>query len=441
MILSREKYQKTVKRPYPPLLGSLTLTGITDESVYSGFFSRPYSRKDSLLCDGSWYNNGDVEDEGRHLIATEWTNDAAIRDFSSKLRKREQSLLLSVKKPFAAFSTAFHNYMPALTLAFLAEQPFYSNLKQALLRHVSLEETKHILEVLNTPLEDNFHRREELDLVLSKDLTKHVKKYEWLRSRNGANTPYTVSEAKKRLAQIDKIEFLGLYQNSRKEIKSTVMQAKKIVGAKNAYLVDGLQFIVFYRTHRTDVMNKAMFLHIPMLTSLAMEAGISYDDILFCLESEILNNSIPSADVLSERKRGYAIASVENKIVCFVGQEFQSIKASLEESVEQSKEIKGNSASKGVARGSVKIIDSQKDFSKITKKDILVASMTTPEMVPIMKIAAAFVTDEGGITCHAAIMARELKKPCIIGTKVATKILKDGDMVEVNANTGVVRKL
>ena len=56
-----------------------------------------------------------------------------------------------------------------------------------------------------------------------------------------------------------------------------------------------------------------------------------------------------------------------------------------------------------------------------------------------MKRAIAFVTDEGGITCHAAIIAREMKKPCIIGTKVATKILKDGDMVEVDANKGTVK--
>ena len=65
--------------------------------------------------------------------------------------------------------------------------------------------------------------------------------------------------------------------------------------------------------------------------------------------------------------------------------------------------------------------------------------MTRPEYVTAMKKAAAIVTDEGGITCHAAIVARELGIPCIIGTKVATKTLKDGEMVEVRANHGYVR--
>ena len=65
--------------------------------------------------------------------------------------------------------------------------------------------------------------------------------------------------------------------------------------------------------------------------------------------------------------------------------------------------------------------------------------MTRPEFVPAMRKAAAIVTDEGGVTCHAAIISRELGKPCIIGTKVATKALKDGQYVDVNANHGIVK--
>ena len=70
---------------------------------------------------------------------------------------------------------------------------------------------------------------------------------------------------------------------------------------------------------------------------------------------------------------------------------------------------------------------------------MLITVMTHPEFLPIMRQAKAIVTDEGGITCHAAISAREFKVPCIIGTKIATKVLKDGDMVEVDAERGIVR--
>jgi pyruvate,water dikinase len=58
-----------------------------------------------------------------------------------------------------------------------------------------------------------------------------------------------------------------------------------------------------------------------------------------------------------------------------------------------------------------------------------------------MQKAAAFVTDEGGLGCHAAIISRELKKPCIVGTKIATKVLKDGNLVVVDANKGTVKIL
>ena len=75
------------------------------------------------------------------------------------------------------------------------------------------------------------------------------------------------------------------------------------------------------------------------------------------------------------------------------------------------------------------------------KGDIIVAAETMPSYITVMRRASAFVTNQGGITCHAAIIARELKKPCIIGTKIATKVLKDGDYVEVDANKVIVRKL
>ena len=67
--------------------------------------------------------------------------------------------------------------------------------------------------------------------------------------------------------------------------------------------------------------------------------------------------------------------------------------------------------------------------------------MTRPEYIGAMRKAAGFITDEGGITCHAAIISREMRKPCVIGTKNATKILKDGDLVQVDAVHGVVRIL
>ncbi len=73
------------------------------------------------------------------------------------------------------------------------------------------------------------------------------------------------------------------------------------------------------------------------------------------------------------------------------------------------------------------------------KGDILVSIATDPDIVPAMKKAAAIVTEQGGVTSHAAIVSRELGTPCVIGTKIATKVFKDGDLVEVDAVKGIVK--
>lgn len=101
--------------------------------------------------------------------------------------------------------------------------------------------------------------------------------------------------------------------------------------------------------------------------------------------------------------------------------------------------IKGVVASAGAAIGTVKIIHNVKEISKVKKDDILVAGMTSPKYMSAIFNSSAIITDDGGLTCHAAIIARELKKPCIIGTKVATNVLKDGDLVEVDADKGIIK--
>jgi len=100
--------------------------------------------------------------------------------------------------------------------------------------------------------------------------------------------------------------------------------------------------------------------------------------------------------------------------------------------------LMGSPASPGIGTGPVKILKSPKEISKVQKGDILVAPMTSPDYVPAMKKSAGIITDEGGQTSHAAIVSRELGIPCIVGTKTATKILKDGQIVTVNGEAGEV---
>lgn len=104
-------------------------------------------------------------------------------------------------------------------------------------------------------------------------------------------------------------------------------------------------------------------------------------------------------------------------------------------------ELHGECAFSGKVHGRVKIVNRADEMSKFTDGNILVSNVTDPTLLPIMKKANAFVTNMGGLTCHAAIVAREMKKPCVVGTKIATHVFKDGDMVEVDAERGIVRKI
>ena len=105
------------------------------------------------------------------------------------------------------------------------------------------------------------------------------------------------------------------------------------------------------------------------------------------------------------------------------------------------KQVKGTVAYAGTVRGQARILKDISEVNKVCSGDVIICPMTWPSLIIALEKAAAFVTDEGGVLCHAAILARELKKTCITGTKNATATFNDGDMVEVDGETGIVRKI
>lgn len=114
---------------------------------------------------------------------------------------------------------------------------------------------------------------------------------------------------------------------------------------------------------------------------------------------------------------------------------------SLLEQFSDVKIIKGSSACPGKVKGKVSVILNISHIHLFQSGSILVAPFTNVNYLPVMDKAKAIITDIGGLTSHAAIVAREMKKPCIVGTKIATKVLKDGDLVEVDADKGMVKIL
>ncbi len=181
-----------------------------------------------------------------------------------------------------------------------------------------------------------------------------------------------------------------------------------------------------------------------LLQEIAKRTGYSLEELVYALPPEIesIFQKTLSSHELKQRK--------EYCMVLWVGDAYDVItdQGLIQEldrigtgKNEHAKILTGLAASRGVAQGAVRVIESAQDIARVQEGDVLVAVMTRPDYLPAMKRARAFVTDEGGVTCHAAIVAREMNKPCVIGTKHASKVLKDGMKVEVDANKGVVRVL
>jgi len=182
-----------------------------------------------------------------------------------------------------------------------------------------------------------------------------------------------------------------------------------------------------------------------MFREISSRTDLSVLEIKNCLFSEIkeilLNDKKPDLNEIKKRIKFYNFVYQDTKFeINFNRDLIEKIELDL-------KEVKGKVAYPGKIKGNVKVIlnsiskRTAQENKEIKEGVILVTGNTSPDLVPIIKKVSAIVTDEGGLLSHAATISREFKKPCVIGTKIATKIFKDGDYIEVDANKGIVRKI
>jgi len=181
-----------------------------------------------------------------------------------------------------------------------------------------------------------------------------------------------------------------------------------------------------------------------ILEEIATRLGIKLKELRFMKSTEIKTALFDGILDKAEVKRRVELCiyyTAKDTELFFSGQEAEKINEQYIQKPENTavSELKGQCGCRGQARGLVRIVNVISDMKKMSEGDILVSISTQPDLVPAMKKAAAFVTDQGGVTSHAAIVAREMRKPCVIATKIATKALKDGDLVEVDADKGLVK--
>jgi phosphohistidine swiveling domain-containing protein len=215
---------------------------------------------------------------------------------------------------------------------------------------------------------------------------------------------------------------------------------------KSRKIAEFFQLVMRMRDERKDPFAQIQAMLAELSVEMLQRAGIDVSCAPYVLIYEYMKGISHLAFIKNEIEK--------RKLGCIYlgrpGFKYQTENCDFEEALKQFGEVfehkdekveslKGTVACKGNVKGTVRVVLDPHDDKGFKPGDILVTSMTRPEFVPLMKKAGAVVTNEGGITCHAAIVSRELNIPCIIGTKIATKVFKDGDVVEVDAEKGIVK--
>lgn len=264
-------------------------------------------------------------------------------------------------------------------------------------------------------------------------------RFKWISCLDIHNKAWTKQEFKKHIKSFTKkaVKKQISFKKVIDDLRPTDKDLKYLLMAKRfAYIMDA----------RDDYRRESVFYAGNLYKELARRMGVTSWDVSFIQEQEIINFLVQKSNVskklIYQRQKGFVIyLDINKKLICLQGNQ---IKKALQMfhlvfKEEKIQNITGRVASRGMARGNVVIVKGVKDIVKVKKGNILVAVTTHPDYVPAMRKTAAIVTDEGGITSHAAIVSREFGIPCIVGTKTATKVLKDGDLVEVDANKGIVK--
>lgn len=488
--LKGKKLEFAVYRPYVPLLADCFLQSYQNPKKFQKFYHVQFFARVAAVRAGFYYGY-EARDFGQVLFAKEPAafgvpavsktkrtpgNTLAafqrIYIFGDKLlqsswkigktdfTKYSEKQLLSVFKKFfddyITFSTALMGFniqyiVEEKIRALFANDPAQDE-KVAILtfpdrQNISACEIADLLRLRLKFDARRIDRWEKVGVIEHRLLKKHVQKYGWINARGAMGQAWTEKDIFER-ARSEKncaVRLHELEQSGVSHKKQAVQLLSEVKADKNIkYLVQVAKELVYFRTYRTDYLNWVFFNIRPLMVAIANKRGVNYEDIIHYLVKEILSGKKIATKEIARRKQGYALMLIKPNELWFSSDskkiEFWKKKYTEEEAGDV-KEVAGAAAFKGLIRGNVRVIKSKEDMLKFKVGEILVTSMTTPNMVQIMQKAVAFVTDEGGITCHAAIVAREMKKPCVIGTKIATKVFKDGDLIEVDANKGVVKKL
>ena len=285
------------------------------------------------------------------------------------------------------------------------------------------------------------------DKELFRLMRNHEKKFFWI-TRDYDDPILTfedfIKRFKKRLRN-NPARALDKVLREEKEIKNAITEIhKKLnIDKKHQRLFQTMREGIYYKELRKSIVSQTLYYYDPILLEIARRAGLSLRQARHLRTEDVrpmLTKDIDMSDSLNERIKLGAFIMENGKTNLYTGKKAQAYHKKFVEIDKSIKELVGMAVSPGIAKGPVKIVINPDAFHKVKKGDIIATLQATPVFTQVLSIASALICDGGpGITSHPATLAREAGIPGIIGLRMTTKILKDGQIVEVDGNNGTVK--
>lgn len=292
---------------------------------------------------------------------------------------------------------------------------------------------------------------------IEQDIKCHLKNFSWLKGPLTKKLQiFTKADCiKDILSLVENNNYqIKINQNKEKDSKERAKENEVFELLKNnknlLEIYQNVKDFTYLRTRLTEESDKLFYVfRTTLLKHIAKKVGLTDRQIVMMGHDEIYNMLLKkqSSVDFTERNKSYTLINLNGKWSVLFGEKSKKFNnvivktlSSKNKNVQNfEQKITGQVATSGCVFGRVKIINSAKDLKNVSFGDIIVSSMTTPEYISAIEKASGFITDEGGITCHAAIISREFNIPCVVGTKIATKVLKDGTNVMLDANSGEIK--
>jgi len=252
-------------------------------------------------------------------------------------------------------------------------------------------------------------------------------------------------QVKARKAKAELVKSQNYYQSLVKEQRQFVKRLK--IDGYHQKLFKVIRTCAFLLDYKKEQFTKSHYEIMKVLLEIAKRYNYTEKQIRLYTPAELkkalLKNNRLDKNRLKARSKFSVCYWYDGKFKIFEG---SAARRFFQKNIQEEKEsevgsLNGIIASAGKYVGKVRIITHPKNLKDFRANEVLVTQMTSPDYVPAMKKAGAIITDKGGVTCHAAVVSRELGIPCVVGTQNATKVLKTGELIEVNANHNSVKIL